>query len=243
MLLRLLRFLVLAATVASGLVLVVKPESVSGFTGLAPDAARGITEIRAAMGGVFIALGVAPLFLRRPAERVLGLVYLAIAAVRAPFMFADGSAAEQLERICPRYWLRTHCRWNSDGAARTSGSIPGPTGCSGNSQFSKAAGLISSRSRDCAACQQCPSIQRSSLPVQAPTAMAAPNSAGAPTKPTKTYAKPSVIRLLGKRRTPATLGQNRRGPRPRTSGPFQQPDPFLSLKRKFFVKSGRCRKK
>ena len=95
MLLRLLRLVVLAATVASGLVLVVKPESVSGFTGLAPDAARGITEIRAAMGGVFIALGVAPLFLRRPAERVLGLVYLAIAAVRAPFMFADGSAAEQ----------------------------------------------------------------------------------------------------------------------------------------------------
>lgn len=95
MLLRLLRFVVLAATVASGLVLVVKPESVSGFTGLAPDAARGITEIRAAMGGVFVALGVAPLVLRRPAERVLGLVYLAIAAVRAPFMFADGSAPEQ----------------------------------------------------------------------------------------------------------------------------------------------------
>ena len=41
MLLRLLRFVVLAATVASGLVLVVKPESASGFTGLAPDAARG----------------------------------------------------------------------------------------------------------------------------------------------------------------------------------------------------------
>lgn len=95
MLLRLLRFAVLAATVASGLVLIVKPESVSGFTGLAPDAARGITEIRAAMGGVFIALGLAPLLLRRPAERVLGLVYLAIAAVRAPFMFADGSAVEQ----------------------------------------------------------------------------------------------------------------------------------------------------
>ncbi len=95
MLLRLLRFAVLAATVASGLVLLVKPESVSGFTGLAPDAARGVTEIRAAMGGVFIALGLAPLFLKTPAERVLGLVYLAIAAVRAPFMFADGSAGEQ----------------------------------------------------------------------------------------------------------------------------------------------------
>ncbi len=95
MLVRLLRFAVLAATVASGLVLLVKPESASGFTGLAPEAARGITEIRAAMGGVFIALGVAPMFLGRPAERVLGLVYLAIAAVRTPFMFADGSAGEQ----------------------------------------------------------------------------------------------------------------------------------------------------
>ncbi len=95
MLLRLLRYVVLAATVASGLVLLVRPESASGFTGLAPDTARGITEIRAAMGGVFIALGLAPLFLKTPAERVLGLVYLAIAAVRAPFMFADGSAGEQ----------------------------------------------------------------------------------------------------------------------------------------------------
>ena len=59
MLPRRLGFGVLAATVASGLVLVVKPESVSGLTGLAPDAARGVTEIRAAMGGVFIAPGLA----------------------------------------------------------------------------------------------------------------------------------------------------------------------------------------
>ena len=95
MLVSLLRYVVLAATVASRLVLLVRPESVSGFTGLAPDTARGITEIRAAMGGVFIALGLAPLFLKTPAERVLGLVYLAIAAMRAPFMFADGSAGEQ----------------------------------------------------------------------------------------------------------------------------------------------------
>lgn len=95
MLVRLLRYAVMAATVTSGLVLLVKPESVSGFTGLAPDTARGVTEIRAAMGGVFIALGVAPLILGRPAERVLGLVYLTIAAVRAPFMFVDGSAVEQ----------------------------------------------------------------------------------------------------------------------------------------------------
>lgn len=95
MLVRLLRFAVLAATVASGLVLLVRPDSASGFTGLAPDTARGVTEIRAAVGGVFIALGLAPLLFRRPAERVLGLVYMAIAAVRAPSMFVDGSAAEQ----------------------------------------------------------------------------------------------------------------------------------------------------
>ena len=95
MLLRLLRWAVLAATVGSGLVLLAKPESVGGFTGLAPDTARGLTEVRAAMGGVFIALGLAPLFWRTTAERVLGLVYLVIAAVRAPFMFVDGSASEQ----------------------------------------------------------------------------------------------------------------------------------------------------
>lgn len=94
MLLRLLRYAVLAATVASGLVLLARPDSASGFTGLAPDTARGVTEVRAAMGGVFVALGLAPLILRRPAERVLGLVYLAIAAVRTPVMFIDGSAAE-----------------------------------------------------------------------------------------------------------------------------------------------------
>ena len=47
---RLLRFGVLAATVGSGRVLVVRPDSAGGFTGLIPDTPRGITEVRAAMG-------------------------------------------------------------------------------------------------------------------------------------------------------------------------------------------------
>ena len=86
MLPRLLRFAVLAATVASGLVLVVKPESVSGFTGLAPDAARGVTAVRAAMGGLFIALGLTPLFEANLAlrQRPLGGRNLNLALLRYP---------------------------------------------------------------------------------------------------------------------------------------------------------------
>ena len=106
MLLRLLRFAVLAATVASGLVLVVKPESVSGFTGLAPDAARGVTEIRAAMGGVFIALGLAPLFeanlalrQRPPSGRNLNLALL-----RHPLLTARVATSIYWHAL--RLWLK-----------------------------------------------------------------------------------------------------------------------------------------
>ncbi len=106
MLLRLLRFAVLAATVASGLVLVVKPESDSGFTGLAPDAARGVTEIRAAMGGVFIALGLAPLFEANLAlrQRYLSGRNLNLALVRYPFLTARVATAIYWQAL--RLWLK-----------------------------------------------------------------------------------------------------------------------------------------
>ena len=48
------------------------------------------------MGGVFTALGVAPLFQQSTAAyRIVGMVYLAIAIVRAPYMFTDKSAGER----------------------------------------------------------------------------------------------------------------------------------------------------
>jgi hypothetical protein len=40
------------------------PQSVTGFTGLSPESSRGITEIRAVLGGAFVGLGAAPLILR-----------------------------------------------------------------------------------------------------------------------------------------------------------------------------------
>ncbi|MBM4437433.1 MAG: hypothetical protein FJ029_09400 [Actinobacteria bacterium] len=92
MLLRVLKTTGALATIGSGLVLVLKPRSVSGFTGLDPASPRGITEVRSAMGGLFTALGIAPLVYRSDAMyRALGLGYLAIAAVRAVSMLVDRS--------------------------------------------------------------------------------------------------------------------------------------------------------
>ena len=106
MLLRLLRFAVLAATVASGLVLVVKPESVSGFTGLAPDAARGATAVRAAMGGLFIGLGLTPLFEANLAlrQRPLSGRNLNLALLRYPFLTARVATAIYWQAL--RLWLK-----------------------------------------------------------------------------------------------------------------------------------------
>lgn len=80
------------ATIATGLFSLVKPEAVRGFTGLLPEGGRGITEIRSILGGLFIALGLAPLILEEPAAyKMLGIAYLGIAIVRAPSMFLDQS--------------------------------------------------------------------------------------------------------------------------------------------------------
>jgi hypothetical protein len=79
------------ATAATGLFVLVAPTQVTGFTGLQPVGGRGVTELRAVMGGLFIALGLAPLFLGAPAYRMLGIGYLAIAAVRAVSIVIDHS--------------------------------------------------------------------------------------------------------------------------------------------------------
>ena len=71
------------ATVMTGLLALVKPTAVQGFTWLKIDGARGVSEVRAIFGGLFIALGLMPLFFVGMAYRMLGISYLAIAAVRA----------------------------------------------------------------------------------------------------------------------------------------------------------------
>lgn len=79
-------------TVVIGLVGLFRPLAIRGFTGLEVSGSRGITEIRAVLGGAFIGLGVAPLILNDPVGyQMLGLVYLVIGASRLIGMVVDKS--------------------------------------------------------------------------------------------------------------------------------------------------------
>jgi len=72
-----------ALTIGTGLVCLIWPRRLKGFTGLDVPGERGITEIRAVLGGGFIGLGVAPLLLNTPAAyQMLGIAYLCIGAAR-----------------------------------------------------------------------------------------------------------------------------------------------------------------
>jgi hypothetical protein len=92
-LLTILQALAALATAATGLLALIRPTAIYNFTGLLADGPRGISEIRAIFGGLFIALGVAPFIFGAPAYRVLGLGYLAIALVRLFSIFIDKSTA------------------------------------------------------------------------------------------------------------------------------------------------------
>jgi hypothetical protein len=82
------------ATVATGLLALVKPTAVYGFTGLTANGVRGVSEIRAIFGGLLIALGVVPLFLGPVAYLMLGIGYLGIAAARTFSIVLDKSTAK-----------------------------------------------------------------------------------------------------------------------------------------------------
>lgn len=89
-----LKIIAALATAATGLLALAKPSAAYGFTGLNPNGMRGVSEIRAIFGGLFIALGIAPLFLGSPAYLMLGIGYLGIAAARAFSMVYDKSYAQ-----------------------------------------------------------------------------------------------------------------------------------------------------
>ena len=91
---QILQIVAALATAATGLFSMLAPTKLTGFTGLQPVGGRGITELRAVLGGLFIALGVAPLFLGAPAYLMLGIGYLAIGAVRAVSMVIDRSVVQ-----------------------------------------------------------------------------------------------------------------------------------------------------
>jgi hypothetical protein len=91
-LLKILKIIAAAGTVGTGLIALIKPRSIYDFTGLRADSERGITEIRAIFGGMFIALGGAVLYYQTAETyRVLGITYLGIAVVRLISLFIDDS--------------------------------------------------------------------------------------------------------------------------------------------------------
>lgn len=90
--LEILKIIAALATAATGVFVLVAPRKTVGFTGLEPIGGRGISELRAVFGGLFIALGLTPLWLGTPAFLMLGVGYLAIAAVRAVSIVVDRSA-------------------------------------------------------------------------------------------------------------------------------------------------------
>ncbi len=95
MIVRVLQIVACVGTIVTGLVSLIRPRSVRGFTGLNADGPRGITEIRAVLGGFFVALGVVPLVLNVPETyRMLGITYLVVAAVRAVSMLVDKSVMQ-----------------------------------------------------------------------------------------------------------------------------------------------------
>jgi hypothetical protein len=79
-------------TIAFGMYSVIRPRAIKGFTGLDVTGPRGVTEIRAVMGGTFVGLGLAPFLLVAPAAyQTLGIAYFVIAAVRTVSMLMDKS--------------------------------------------------------------------------------------------------------------------------------------------------------
>jgi len=95
MIVRVLQIIAAIGTIATGLVSLIRPRSVTGFTGLSASGPRGITEIRAVLGGFFIALGAIPLILNVPETyQMLGITYLAVAVVRTASMIIDKSVVQ-----------------------------------------------------------------------------------------------------------------------------------------------------
>ena len=95
MILHILRIVSCVGTIGTGLLAALRPSAVPGFTGLESTGPRGVTEIRSIFGGLFIGVGAFPLIVGAPATyHMLGVMYLAIAAVRLVSMLVDGSLAE-----------------------------------------------------------------------------------------------------------------------------------------------------
>jgi hypothetical protein len=92
MVIQYLQYFAAIATILTGLVSLVWPLQVRGFTGLEVSGGRGVTEIRSILGAFFIGLGAAALYFNLPETyAMLGITYLVVAIVRGISMFVDKS--------------------------------------------------------------------------------------------------------------------------------------------------------
>lgn len=92
-LIQILKWLAVGITLVYGLYAMIKPGVVGRFAGLETSGNRGITEIRAALGGTFLGLAIAVMVLNNPAGfKMLGICYAAIAVIRAVSMALDRTA-------------------------------------------------------------------------------------------------------------------------------------------------------
>jgi hypothetical protein len=91
--LRILQIIAVIGTILIGMLSLFWPKIIEDLTGLSASGARGITEFRAVLGGLFIGLGIAVFVLgTREVYKMLGIMYLSIAAVRIVSMVVDKSA-------------------------------------------------------------------------------------------------------------------------------------------------------
>lgn len=91
---QIIKTIICILTAATGAFSLFLPNSTINFTGLQPLGGRGISEIRAVLGGLFIALGVAPLYFKGDTFKMLGWAYLGIAIVRCASIFFDNSSVQ-----------------------------------------------------------------------------------------------------------------------------------------------------
>ncbi len=93
MILEILKIIGCVLTALVGVYATFKPKSTVGFTGLAPEGARGVTEIRVVFGIFFIVLGLFPIIVNNLiAYQMLGYGYLLVGIARIISIFVDKSS-------------------------------------------------------------------------------------------------------------------------------------------------------
>lgn len=91
--LEILKIIGCVLTALVGVYATFKPKDTVGFTGLAPEGPRGLTEIRVVFGIFFIVFGLFPIIVNNLiAYQMLGFGYLLVGIARIISIFVDKSS-------------------------------------------------------------------------------------------------------------------------------------------------------